>query len=98
MDDYQAIERRQRMRDIRNHAVALFMLCISLFALYTHMFYLALIPMFWLTFKVGKEKGREEAHRDLEEATTWMQEVPSRDRHGNGYCFRTQSRLTPPKI
>ena len=63
MDDYQAIERRQRMRDIRNHAVALFMLCISLFALYTHMFYLALIPMFWLTFKVGKEKGREEVKR-----------------------------------
>ncbi|HEY8554881.1 MAG TPA: hypothetical protein VIL43_10120 [Burkholderiales bacterium] len=68
MDDYEAIERRQRMRDIRSHAVAFLMLAVSLFALYTQMLYLALIPMFWLVFKAGKEKGREEAQRDLEEA------------------------------
>lgn len=69
MDDYRSAARERRIKEIKAHAVAFLMLGLSLFALYTHTLYLATIPLLWMAFRVGKEQGREEAHRDMEQAS-----------------------------
>ncbi len=69
MDEYQSIVRSNRMKEIKGHAVAFLMLGLSLFALYTHTLYLAIIPLLWMAFRVGKEQGREQAHQDMEQAS-----------------------------
>ncbi len=69
MDEYTAAARRYRRREIKGHALALFMLALSLIALYTHTLYLASIPLLWLAYRAGKQQGREQAHEDLEQAT-----------------------------
>ncbi|MFL6651568.1 MAG: hypothetical protein ACJ8J7_09810 [Sulfurifustaceae bacterium] len=69
MDDYQTIARKRRLREIKEHAVAFLMLSVSLIALYLHEVYLAIIPLLWMAFRAGKEQGREEARRDIEQAS-----------------------------
>lgn len=70
MDDVRFAARNQRLKEIKSHAVAFLMLGLALFALYTHMLYVAIIPLLWLAFRFGKEQGREEAHQDLEQASS----------------------------
>lgn len=70
MDEYQTIARNNRMKEIKGHAIAFCMLAISLVALYTHALYLAIIPLLWMAFRVGKEQGRDQAHNDIEQAKT----------------------------
>lgn len=70
MDDYRSAARNYRLKEIKGHAVAFLMLGLSLFALYTHTLYLAIIPLLWMAFRFGKEQGREEAHKDLEQASS----------------------------
>lgn len=66
MDDRQALAQSERWKEIKGYAVALAMLAIALFALYTHTLYLAVIPLLWLGYRAGKERGREEAQEELE--------------------------------
>jgi hypothetical protein len=73
MEDYQTIVHDNRMREIKGHAIAFLMLGISLFALYTHALYLAIIPLLWMAFRVGKERGREQAQHDIEQTTALAQ-------------------------
>ena len=69
MDEYRAITRNHRIKEIKGHAVALLMLALSLLALYTQILYLAIIPLLWMAFRAGKEQGRDEAHKDIEQAS-----------------------------
>ena len=75
MDEHRSATRAQRTEDIKSHAVAFVMLGLSLFALYTHTLYLAIIPLLWMAFRAGKEQGREAAHRDLEQASALAQMI-----------------------
>lgn len=59
-----------RTKEAIGHAVAFLMLALSLFALYSHTLYLAIIPLLWMAFRVGKEQGREQAHHDIEQAAS----------------------------
>lgn len=69
MDDYQLLARNRRWREIREHGVAFVMLGISLAALYLHELYLAIVPLLWMAFRAGKEQGREEERRDIEQTS-----------------------------
>lgn len=75
MDDHRATVRNARTKEIKGHAVAFLMLGISLFALFTHMLYLAIIPLLWMAFRAGKEQGREQAHEDMEQAAALAQSI-----------------------
>ena len=68
MDEYRLNSGKRRLQEIKAHAVALAMLGLSLVALYTHALYLAIIPLLWMAFRAGKEQGRDEAHKDIEQA------------------------------
>ena len=70
MDEYREAARNYRLKEIKANAIAFLMLGISLFALYTHTLYLAIIPLLWMAFRAGKEQGREQAHKDIEQANT----------------------------
>jgi hypothetical protein len=80
MEEYKTIVHNNRMKDIKGHAVAFSMLAISLIAIYTHMIYLAIIPLLWMAFRVGKEQGREQAHQDIEQATALARLIKFPDR------------------
>lgn len=68
MEEYRAITRERRVKEAKGHAVAFLMLALSLAALYTHTIYLAIVPLLWMAFRAGKEQGREDAHKDIEQA------------------------------
>lgn len=69
MEEYKTIVHNNRMKEIKGHAIAFLMLGISLFAIYAHALYLAIIPLLWMAFRIGKEQGREQAHQDIEQTT-----------------------------
>lgn len=82
MDEYQATATRRGLRELKEHAVAILMLGISLVALYLHELSLAIIPLLWMAFRAGKEQGREEARRDIEKARTLAQLIQFPDDAG----------------
>lgn len=65
-DNRRALARSERWKEFKGYAIALSMLAIALFALYTGTLYLAVIPLLWLGYRAGKERGREEAQEELE--------------------------------
>lgn len=76
MDDNQSATREARLKDLKAHAVAVFMLALSLVALYTHTLYLAVFPLLWIAFRAGREQGREQALEDIEQAKALGRVVP----------------------
>lgn len=80
MDERRSIARRERVKELKGHAVAFLMLGLALVALYTHALYLAVVPLLWMAFRAGKEQGREEAHEDIERASRMAQAVQFPDR------------------
>lgn len=62
MDTFRAFTSQLRALDIRHDGVALGMLGIFLFALYSHIFSLVIIPLLWTGYRVGKEIVRREAY------------------------------------
>ncbi len=68
MEDYNSAKRKYRWDETKNNAVAFLMLGLALFALYSNMFLIALIPLIWMGYRVGKETGRHEAHQELAQA------------------------------
>ena len=69
MEDSRAFAQSERWKEIKGYAIALSMLAIALFALYTGTLYLAVIPLLWLGYRAGKERGREEAQEEMERTT-----------------------------
>ena len=69
MEDYNSAKRKYRWDETKNNAVAFLMLGLALFALYSNMFLIALIPLIWMGYRVGKETGRHEAHQELAQAS-----------------------------
>lgn len=65
MDEYESLSRRARWDETKSNAVAFVMLILSLLALYANMILLALVPLLWMAYKIGKEMGRSEAQHDL---------------------------------
>jgi hypothetical protein len=59
---------RSRIEEIKAHAMAFAMLVIALVALYTHVLYLAMIPLLWMAYRAGREQGRDQAQREVEDA------------------------------
>jgi len=96
MDEHRSAARAQRIEDIKGHAVAFVMLGLSLFALYTHTLYLAIIPLLWMAFRAGKEQGREAAHRDMEQASALAQmiRIPAAERTESLVRADTSARVT----
>lgn len=70
------------VKEVKGHIVAFVMLAISLFALYTHTLYLAIIPLLWMAFRAGKEQGREQAQKEMEQASKLARRInfPERER------------------
>lgn len=69
MEALHTLTRRLRTFDIRHNGTAFGMLGISLFALYSNLFVLVIIPLIWMGYRIGKEMGRQEAHDELTHAT-----------------------------
>lgn len=69
MEALHTLTRRLRTFDIRHNGAAFGMLGISLFALYSNLFVLIVIPLIWMGYRIGKEMGRQEAHDELTHAT-----------------------------
>lgn len=69
MEERRALAQSERWKEIKGYAMALSMLAIALVALYTHTLYLAVVPLLWLGYRAGKERGREEAQEELERTT-----------------------------
>lgn len=69
MEDRGPLAQSERWKEIKAYAVALAMLAIALLALWTRLLYLAVIPLLWLGYRAGKERGREEAQQELERST-----------------------------
>lgn len=88
MDENRSAVREQRIKEIKGHAVAFLMLGVSLFALYTHTLYLAAIPLLWMAFRAGREQGREEAHRDMEQASAVARMIRFPDREERSLARR----------
>lgn len=65
MDEDTLLAERHRWDEIRSSATALLMLAFALLALYSHIVLLALVPLVWMAYKIGKEMGRGEAQREL---------------------------------
>jgi len=53
------------MQALKHDGVAFIMLAISLVALYWGIFFLALVPLMWMGYRIGKEIGRQEAHNEM---------------------------------
>lgn len=68
-DSRRALAQSERWKDLKGYAVALSMLALALFSLYTQVLVLAVIPLLWLGYRAGKERGREEAQEELERTT-----------------------------
>jgi len=68
MDALHDLVRKVRALDLRHNAVAFVMLSISLFALYSNLFVLVVIPLMWMGYRIGKEMGRQEANDELAQA------------------------------
>lgn len=58
-----------RYLDLQHTGVAFAMLGISIFSLYSHIFSLAVVPLIWMGYRIGKEIGRQEAHNELANPT-----------------------------
>lgn len=69
MDALHDLVRNVRALDLRHDAVAFVMLGISLFALYSNLFVLVVIPLMWMGYRIGKEMGRQEANTELAPGT-----------------------------
>ena len=69
MDALHDLVRKVRTLDLRHNVVAFVMLGISLFALYSNLFVLVVIPLMWMGYRIGKETGRQEANDELAQAT-----------------------------
>lgn len=65
MDEYHALSRQHRWEEIRSSAVALLMLALALLALYANILLLALVPLVWMAYRIGREMGRGEAQREM---------------------------------
>jgi len=65
MDALHTLARHARIIDVRHNATALGMLAISIFALYSNIFVLVIVPLVWMGYRIGKEIGRQEAHEEL---------------------------------
>lgn len=65
MDEYQTLAKQHRWEEIRSSGIAFLMLALSLFALYSNVLLLALVPLIWMAYKIGKEMGRGEAQREM---------------------------------
>lgn len=94
MEEYRSIIRDHRMKEIKGHAVAFLMLALSLFALYTHTVYLAIIPLLWMAFRAGKERGREQAQQDIEQARALAQLIQFPEKPQARVRLGGSSRLT----
>ena len=68
MDALHSIVRHLRALDLRHNGVAFVMLAISLFALYSNLFVLVVIPLMWMGYRIGKEIGRQEANDEVAQA------------------------------
>ncbi len=68
MDALHDLARKLQTLDLRHNAVAFVMLAISLFALYSSLFVLVIIPLMWMGYRIGKEMGRQEANDELAQA------------------------------
>lgn len=68
MEALHTLTRRLRTFDIRHNGAAFGMLGISLFALYSNLFVLVVIPLIWMGYRIGKEIGRQEAQNELTHA------------------------------
>ena len=97
MDEYRSISQNYRAKEIKGHAVAFLMLALSLFALYTHTLYLAIIPLLWMAFRAGKEQGRDEAHKDLEQARTLAPLIQFPERTERRAVARTNLSIRPTR-
>ena len=69
MDALHSIVRNLRTLDLRHNGAAFVMLAISLFALYSNLFVLVVIPLMWMGYRIGKEIGRQEANTELVQGT-----------------------------
>lgn len=69
MDEYNKANYKSRWDELKNNALALLMLALSLFALYSGVLLVALIPLIWMGYRIGKEAGRHEAERELAQAS-----------------------------
>ena len=69
MDEYNSARNKFRWDEFKNNALALLMLGFSLFALYSNMLLVALIPLVWMGYRIGKEMGRHEAQQELAQAS-----------------------------
>ncbi|MFP5350412.1 MAG: hypothetical protein ACLGHO_11285 [Gammaproteobacteria bacterium] len=64
MDALHTLARRARIVDARQNATALGMLAVSIFALYSNMIMLVIVPLVWVGYRIGKEVGRQQAHEE----------------------------------
>lgn len=69
MDEYQSLARQHRWDEIKSSTIAFIMLALSLFALYSNVLLLALVPLVWMAYKIGKEMGRGEAQHEMAQTT-----------------------------
>lgn len=60
-----AVRTIARHIDLPHSGVAFAMLGISLFALYSNILALGVIPLIWMGYRIGKEMGRQEAQSEL---------------------------------
>lgn len=68
MDALRTFIRQLRTLDLKQNGIAFGMLGIALFALYSGLLVLAIIPLLWMGYRIGKEMGRHEAHEELAHA------------------------------
>lgn len=69
MDEYNTVKHKFRWDEFKSNMLALLMLALSLFALYSNMLLIALIPLIWMGYRIGKETGRHEAQQELAQAS-----------------------------
>lgn len=53
------------MQALKHNGVAFIMLAISVVALYWGILFLALVPLIWMGYRIGKEMGRQEVHNEM---------------------------------
>lgn len=68
MDESDTLTKQQRWEEIKSSGMAFAMLAIALVALYSNVLILALVPLVWMAYKIGKEMGRGEAQREMASA------------------------------
>jgi len=95
MEDYNSTKRKYRWDETKNNAVAFLMLGLALFALYSNMFLIALIPLIWMGYRVGKETGRHEAHQELAQASMLSPLITFPQVGADKSPVRIDRRLTP---